>query len=323
MANARVLVIGSYNQDHVWSTDALPVPGATRLGSYSGGPGGKGFNQAVAAARAGAETIFLTSLGDDAPASQARMLATGEGIDLRDEVHVDLPSGAAGIFVDSEGRNVIVVAAGANAALTPAFVNAQADAFALSRVLLAQLEVQPDAILRALQMARNSGAIAILNPAPANAETTEELLDSADILTPNETEFAALLERHRGTVIDADGLAQRPDADLHSLCRTLAAATCVVTLGAQGVFVSHPDHARRGDAASHYRIAAEKVSAIDTTGAGDAFSGALAASLALRPDAAFIDAVRFANRFAAISTERRGAALAMPYAIDILAAGTA
>ncbi|MFH2079728.1 MAG: PfkB family carbohydrate kinase, partial [Pseudomonadota bacterium] len=108
-----VLVVGSYNQDHVWTSDELPAPGATRLGTYASGPGGKGFNQAVAASRAGARTGFLTALGDDPAAATARGLADAESIELLAEVHPALPSGTAGIFVDAAGRNVITVAPGA------------------------------------------------------------------------------------------------------------------------------------------------------------------------------------------------------------------
>ena len=318
MTPAHVLVIGSYNHDHVWSSDALPVPGATRLGVYANGPGGKGFNQAVASARVGAKTIFLTALGNDVAAAQARMLATGEGIDLRDEVHADLPSGSAGIFVDTEGRNAIVVAAGANAALTPGFVLAQTQTFARCKVVLAQLEVAAAAVEQALRLARDHGAITLLNPAPANAATTMELLALADILTPNESEFAALLERHGGMTIAAADVVLRPDSELHGLCRRLGNGTFVITLGEHGIFVSHADAERRGDTSACYRIGPESVQAIDSTGAGDAFNGALAATLALHPDASFMDAARYANRYAALSTERRGAALAMPTSADLV-----
>ena len=308
-----LIVVGSYNQDHVWSTDALPAPGATRLGRYGGGPGGKGFNQAVAAARAGARTVFIAALGDDAAAAQARALAAADGIDLREDVHADLPSGAAGIFVDAQGRNVIVVAAGANEALSPAFVAAQGDAFRGAAVVLAQLEVAPAAVRHALALGRAAGAITLLNPAPANAVTTEALLALADLLTPNETEFAALLERHAGLTIAPEAVAALADGTLHHHCRRIArTATMVITLGAGGVFVSHPDQNRRGDDDAHYRLACEPVQVLDTTGAGDAFSGALAAALAAKPDGVFGAAVRFANRYAALSTEHRGAALAMP-----------
>jgi ribokinase len=313
-----VVVVGSYNQDHVWSTDALPEPGATRLGSYAGGPGGKGFNQAVAAARAGASTTFVTALGDDLAASHAFALAQAEGITLLAEIHPQLPSGAAGIFVDAQGRNVIVVAPGANAALSADFINGQRPRLDAATVVLAQLEVASDAIASALRIANIAGAITILNPAPANAPTTASLLAQADVLTPNETEFAALLARHADLHVDPDKLATMEDAALQDLCRQLVRdGSVVITLGAAGVFVSHPSDNLRGDAVSNYRMAGVPAQAIDTTGAGDAFSGALAAALAAAPKGRFREAVEFANRYAARSTERRGAALSMPHVADL------
>lgn len=313
VARRAVIVVGSFNQDHVWTADALPEPGATRLGGYATGPGGKGFNQAVAAARAGAPTTFITALGDDAAAQTARRWAAGDGITLCAQVHPDLPSGAAGIFVDADGRNVIVVAPGANAALSPGYLQQQAGALLPAGVVLAQLEVNADAVLAALQAGRAAGAVTILNPAPANAETTAVLLSAADILTPNETEFVALLARHCRVSVAADHVAQLPGLALHALCRTLApAATLVLTLGAHGVFVSHPEDRRRGDADAYYPVAATAVRAVDTTGAGDAFNGALAAQLALGDGAAFQRAVQFANRYAGLSTQNPGAAAGMP-----------
>ena len=310
---ASVIVVGSYNQDHVWTSDALPAPGATRLGRYASGPGGKGFNQAVASARVGAATVFITALGEDAAADSARALAVDDGIGLRAEIHAALPSGTAGIFVDDAGRNVIVVAPGANAALSADFIGQQRDAFAQSAVVLAQLEVNSDAVLAALQAGRAAGALAVLNPAPANAPTSDALLAAADILTPNETEFAAMLARHAGVAVDADTLADLPPPALHALCRQLApGATVVITLGAGGVFVSHRDGDLRGDADAFYRQHCTPVQAVDTTGAGDAFSGALAARLAQWPrDTPFAAAVSFANAYAGWSTERPGGAASM------------
>jgi ribokinase len=152
----------------------------------------------------------------------------------------------------------------------------------------------------------------MLNPAPANAPTTPPLLAAADILTPNETEFAALLARHCAVTVQPDDVASLPDAALHALCRVLARdASVVVTLGAQGAFVSHPESATRGDASAFYRVAATAVQVVDTTGAGDAFNGALAAQLALAPGP-FADAVAFASRYAGLSTEHAGGAASMP-----------
>ncbi|HTM70487.1 MAG TPA: PfkB family carbohydrate kinase, partial [Luteimonas sp.] len=281
--------------------------------------GGKGFNQAIAAARAGARTAFVCALGDDAGGHLARALADADGLDLR-ALASEAPTGTAGIYVDAAGRNSIVIGAGANAGLSPAHVAAQADAFRAARVVLAQLESPVDTIAATLAEGRERGATTMLNPAPANAATTLALLALADVLTPNETEFSALVARHVGGRIDPSDIAELDQGRLHALCRELApAASVVVTLGAIGCFVSHPEGAMRGDASPCYRIGAESVRATDTTGAGDAFNGALAASLAIDAGLAFADQVAFASRYAALSTERAGAAASMPLRADVLA----
>jgi len=310
MANA-VIVVGSFNVDHVWRCAALPRPGETLAGDYASGPGGKGFNQAVASARAGAATCFVCALGDDAGAQLARALAIADGIDLRDQ-HSDAPTGTAGIYVDAEGRNSIVIGPGANGTLDATFVAAQAEAIAAARVVLVQRESPADAVAEALRIARQHGVATMLNPAPANADVDAALLALADIATPNETEFAALVARHLGERLDAQRVPGLEDASLHAICRRLLPkGTVVVTLGAAGAFVSHADAVLRGDKSPHYRVPAAPARAIDTTGAGDAFSGALAASLAQR-DAPFATHVAFAARYAARSTESAGAAASMP-----------
>jgi ribokinase len=312
-----VVVAGSFNVDHVWRCETLPAPGATLAGEYASGPGGKGFNQAVASARAGARTAFVCSLGDDAGGRLARELADADGLDLR-ALASGTPTGTAGIYVDAAGRNSIVIGAGAHAALSAAHVAAQDDALRTARVVLAQLESPAEAVAAALEAGRRHGATTVLNPAPANAATTRALLALADVLTPNETEFTALLARHLGKRIDPADVATLEQAPLHALCRELAPGSrVVVTLGAIGCVVSHPDEALGGDASACYRIAAEAVRAKDTTGAGDAFNGALAASLARNPAFTFADHVAFASRYAALSTERPGAAAAMPLRADV------
>lgn len=309
----RVAVVGSFNVDHVWHCATLPRTGETLGGRYRTGPGGKGFNQAVAAARAGAGTTFLCALGDDDGGRQARALAESDAITLH--VHASPhATGTAGIYVDEAGRNTIVIGAGANADLGAAWVSRQAAAFAGARVLLAQLESPLDAVLEAMRLARAAGTITVLNPAPAHAECLRELLAAADILTPNETEFAALLERHTSHRIDSDAIARSADMPLHRLCRTLLPrGTVVITLGAAGAFVSHREDLLRGDDAPFYRVAAEQVAPVDTTGAGDAFNGALAAALSATGGGGFAGHVRFANRYAGLSTEQVGAAFGMPH----------
>ncbi|KAF1694280.1 ribokinase [Pseudoxanthomonas koreensis] len=312
-----VIVVGSFNVDHVWRCTELPAMGATIAGQYATGPGGKGFNQAVAAARAGARTAFVCALGDDAGGALARQLAAAEGIDLRAEAS-DQPTGTAGIYVDARGRNSIVIGAGANGTLGTAQFDADPALLDGARVLLAQLESPVETIEAVLAAAREAGVTTVLNPAPANAQSSIGLLRLADVLTPNETEFAALLARHVGERIDAEAVAALDGARLHALCRKLLPhGSVVVTLGSVGVFVSHADEQGHGDAQAYYRVGAENVTASDTTGAGDAFNGALVASLATAPEAAFATHVRFANRYAALSTERPGAALSMPSLAEV------
>lgn len=307
----RVVVVGSFNVDHVWRVAGLPAAGATLAGEYSIGPGGKGFNQAMAACRAGAGTRFACALGDDAGAQLARELSAADGIDLR-AARTGAPTGTAGIYVDAAGRNSIVIGAGANAALSRQDVDAALADVQPCDVVLAQLESPHAAVASALGRARAAGATALLNPAPANAAPAPTLLALADVLTPNETEFAALLAAHVGERLDPDAIAELETSRLHRLCRALAPhATVVVTLGASGCLVSHGDDLR-GDASASYRLPCEPAQVVDTTGAGDAFNGALAASLALRPQAMFAEHARFAVGYASRSTETAGAALSMP-----------
>lgn len=314
--NGRVVVAGSFNVDHVWRCETLPSPGATLAGDYASGPGGKGFNQAIAAARAGAQTSFICALGDDAGGALARAIAADDGVDLR-TAHSDAPTGTAGIFVDAQGRNCIVIGAGANATLSPRHVATHGDAFAAADVVLAQLESPMDAIFATLEAARAHGATTLLNPAPANAIPSAELLGLADCLTPNETEFAALLARHAGERINDAAVAALDDVQLHTLCRRLpGSASVVVTLGASGCFVSHADGRLRGDDRACYRVAPEAVHAIDTTGAGDAFNGALAAALSEgRP---MPEALRWASAAGALAVTRRGAQEALPRRTEVL-----
>jgi ribokinase len=310
----RVFVVGSFNVDHVWRVDALPAPGATRAGAYSTGPGGKGFNQAVAARRTGARTTFICALGDDAGAREARALCTADGIDLH-AASVAAPTGTAGIYVDASGANTIVIGAGANAALEAGFAVRGLAGTARGDVVLAQLETPLDTVSAALERAAASGALPVLNPAPANVTVPDSLLARATVLTPNETECAALLAGRGIAEPGPEQVSAAGDATLHAWCRALLpAGTVVVTLGAAGCFVSHPAGVTRGDADAAYRVPAPRVDVVDTTGAGDAFSGALCSALARMPDAAFRAHVDFATSYAARSTEVAGAALAMPRA---------
>ena len=303
-----VTILGSYVQDHCWTTDRFPAVGETRVGRFSTGPGGKGFNQAVASHRQGVATRFIGAVGADPLGETARRFADSEGLDCHWQQVESRPTATSSIVVDGAGRNLIVVDLAANLALDPA-VAQQVERGV--RVVLTQLETGLASVAAALARAREVGALAFLNPAPMHPEITPELLALADLLTPNETEFALLLAK-LGVPDDVSRPWDIDDLNLHALCRTTGVPTVVITLGEHGCFVSHGrDH--RGDDQPYYRLPPEAVRAIDTTGAGDAFSGALAAALAFaEAGTPFRDAVIHANRVAAMSTETLGTAPAMP-----------
>ncbi|MBZ0224166.1 MAG: ribokinase [Dokdonella sp.] len=320
MGTPQVIVVGSYNQDYAWRIDRAPQAGETRRGEdFRSAAGGKGFNQAVACARQGVATVFIAALGDDAAGRTARELATADGIDARWLLRSDAATGSACIVVETGGQNRIIVALGANECLDVRFVQAQADAFATAHVLLAQLENNIEATRAALALARSHRLVRVLNPAPVHAQLDAALLADVDILTPNETEFALLLARLCAVDVDPDQLAAQDDARLHALARRLGVGTLVITLGAHGCFVSHADENRRGDALACYRLAAAPAKVIDTTGAGDAFSGALAAGLVRFAGQPFRVVIEHANRCAALATEGRGAASAMADYASVIA----
>jgi ribokinase len=310
---AQVVVVGSYVQDHAWLTDRFPQVGETRRAlGFNTGPGGKGFNQAVACARQGVASLFVGAIGNDHLGAIAQKFAADERLPCRWQIRDDVPTAASSIVVDRSGSNLIVVNLAANEHLDPAFVDAQADVFGSAKILLLQLENNLDAIAAALALGARHRLLCVLNPAPVHPQLDAAVLAQCSLITPNETEFALLLERITGAQVDAAALATRDDAELHALARTLGVETVVITLGAQGCFVSHDDNERRGDGTAFYRLAPERVNAIDSTGAGDAFSGVLVAALLRYAGCPFRDAVVHANRAAAMSTEIVGTAPAMP-----------
>ncbi|MDN5925409.1 MAG: ribokinase [Xanthomonadales bacterium] len=310
---AYVVVVGSYNHDHLWRVDRFPRPGETRLGrSFQVGAGGKGFNQAIASHRQGGNTLFIGAIGDDALGVSAQHIASEAGLPCRWQICADHPTAATCVLVDDDGHNEIVVNAAANLALSADYVGAQTDAFTAGNVLLVQMETGLDVIRAALHQAHAAGMTCILNPAPVHAQCDAALLAACDIVTPNETEFAQLLVQCADRNVDAEQLASMDDVTLHALSRALGVPTVIITLGAHGCFVSHSDVGDRcGDKATYYRVAAEHVKTIDTTGAGDAFNGALAAMLLRLAGQPLRTMVVHANRAAALSTERVGAAIAM------------
>lgn len=309
----RIVVVGSFNQDLTWNCAEFPSPGSTIVGRFTSGPGGKGSNQAVACARAGGATAFVGALGRDAFGREAVRFLRAEGIATR-IAEKSLPTGNAAILVNRAGQNQIVVALGANGALRPADVPSVL--LRGARVVVCQHEIALATNAAVLRQARRLGAITVLNPAPMRPDFDPAILAHVDVLIPNETEFDAITARLPACVaarrkLGAAARARRPSpAVLQALCRAVGVPTVILTLGSRGCFVSRPEGGQL--------LPAHAVRAVDTTGAGDAFVGALAAALAAEPED-FMAAARFANAAAAVSVTRPGAAPAMPRRAEILA----
>lgn len=298
----KVIVIGSVNTDLVVRVPRLPRPGETVLGGeYYQAAGGKGANQAVAAARAARERVtFVAAIGDDAYGRQALEGFARENLDTRWlKIVPEAPSGVALIMVAEGGENAIAVASGANLSLTPDDIDAISDEpFLEAGVFLTCLESPPATIERALHRATQARLLTVLNPAPAEGLIERlDLLSLVDIVTPNEGEAALL------TGFDcqnADGWTAAAER-----FRQLGCPRCVITLGARGCAVFDGPS---GDGGIH--LASYQVPAVDATAAGDAFNGALAVALA--EGQPLIEAARWANRAAAISVTRRGAQPSLP-----------
>ena len=285
---AKIVVAGSFNMDMTTTMERLPLPGETVHGKvFSTGPGGKGSNQAVAAARLGADVVFVGRIGRDSPGDDALAFWQGEGINtdfvVRDE---QLATGVAPIWVDDAGENAIVVAGGANLALSRENIDNATAVIAAADALLLQLEVPLDTVSHALGVAQRLGVRSILNPAPA-VPLAADMLARAGMLTPNETELAVLY-------------GQAPQ-DLRPLVVNRE-QTLVQTMGAAG--------ARWATQTEGGQVPAFAVDVVDTTGAGDAFNGGLAVALAEGQE--LPAALRFANAVAALSVTRPGTAPAMP-----------
>lgn len=316
--NPAVVVVGSYNQDHAWHLDRMPQPGETcRAHGFSSGPGGKGFNQAVASVRQGVRTCFIAALGDDALARIARNAASKEGLDCRWQQLKGYATGSAGIFIDAKGQNRIVVDLAANEQLTADFLRTQMGTFDDGKVLLTQLEIPLVTVRVALELAAAQQLLRILDPAPVHPKVDTSLLRLVNILTPNETELAQLISQLGNTRIEAKSIAALSDDELFALTAKLPVETVIVTLGAAGCFVAEHSGAAHNTPPRRYRLAAEPVRVLDSTGAGDAFAGALAALLAKTPESSLSEAIRHANRCAALACETPGAASAMPTAARV------
>ena len=302
MPAQRVTVMGSYITDLAFRTAQLPAWGQTILGSgFLLGPGGKGSNQAVAAARLGAKVAFISKLGRDAFADLARATWKDEGIDARFVTDTaDQPTGAASIVVNERsGENAIVVVPGSGLALTAAEVDRAREAIAGAALFLTQLESPVPVVHHALRLAQDAGVPTILNPAPG-LPLPDAVYPLCDYLTPNESEAATL------TGFPVTDLAGAERAAAALLARGTRAV--IVTLGANGALVRTASHTR-------HVPACDAGPAVETTGAGDAFNGGFAVALAEGLDV--VAATRFGCAVAGISVTRPGTAPSMPTLAEV------
>jgi ribokinase len=285
MSNQKITVIGSINMDLVTSTGIIPKVGETVLGdSFHTIPGGKGANQAVAAARIGADVTLIGCVGDDAFGKTLIDHLKRQGIHTeRVETATNTSTGIASITL-SHSDNSIIVVAGANHYVTPELIDKNEDIISNSSMLLLQLEIPLESVIRAVELAKKHNIPVILNPAPIQ-RLPKELLEMVDFLTPNEHEQELLLSSIDGTKEEEDRIR----------------AKCIVTKGSKGVMVYEN---------GEVEIPSFQVEAVDTTGAGDSFNGALA--VALCKGLTLVDACRFANVVGAISVTKLGAQSGMP-----------
>jgi ribokinase len=291
----KITVVGSANVDLTFRTARLPVPGETFAGhSWHQGMGGKGANQAVVAARLGADVSFVARVGNDGFATQAIDAYEIDGINTKFIRHSkDQPTGTAAILVDDEAENCIIVVAGANAELCADDVRSAKTAIEAADVVICQLETPVEAAIEAFKIARAANVLTMLTPAPAKL-VTDELLALSDACVPNKTEIAAItgkaVETEADCVLAAQTLMQR------------GVRQVALTMGGEGVLTL--DHSGMS------RIPATLVKAVDTTGAGDAFTGALAVSLA--EGLPLSDAASRAAIVAAMSVTRIGTQTSFP-----------
>lgn len=299
MTAPEVVVVGSLNMDLVARAARLPAPGETVTGSsFSTVPGGKGANQAVAAARLGARAAMVGRVGDDAFGARLRAGLEQDGIDCGRLRTSPGSSGVALIVVDEAGRNGIVVVPGANAHLEPADLAAAEPLIAAARIVVLQLEVPLATVEHAIERARALGKTVVLNPSPARA-LSRELLACVDYLVPNEVEAAWLTGAPVVTAADALVAARQ--------LRGAGARNVLVTLGAQGVVSA--------TAAGERHDPARRVDVVDTTGAGDTFLGGLCAALVR--GRALPDAIAFGQAAAAVCVTRPGAQPSIPRADEL------
>lgn len=300
MSSNKLVVLGSINADHILNVNEFPRPGETITGKdYRISFGGKGANQAVAAGRSGADITFIASVGADDIGQQVCKQLIKDKIDITPvESTVGTNTGVAMIFVNGNGENMIAIDAGANAAVTPEYLEKYRQHVIDASVLLMQLETPMETIIAAAKLAKQHDTLVALNPAPAR-ELPDELLANIDIITPNETEA----EQLTGITINNRDDAERAAAELHAR----GIRTVIITLGSRGAWVSVDG---MGSLIEGY-----SVEAVETIAAGDTFNGALITAMLEGQE--LFRAVRFAHAAAAIAVTRRGAQPSIPWREEI------
>lgn len=299
----NIIVVGSSNTDMVINADHLPVPGETIMGgSFMMNFGGKGANQAVAAARLNGNVHFIAKIGKDLFGKRSIEQYEDEGIHV-EQIYSDpvLPSGVALIIVDANGENSIVVASGANSSLSPEDIKKAHSVIEKGDIMLIQLEIPIETVEYAAHLAKEKGIKVILNPAPARA-LSDRLLKNLYMIIPNETEAEIL----SGVKVTDWESAQKAADIIHAK----GANIVVITLGSKGALIK--------EEGQYHKVPVPKVKAIDTTAAGDTFCGAVC--VALTENMSVLNAVKFANKCASITVTRMGAQSSLPYRreIDVL-----
>ena len=295
-----ISILGIYVADLVFFGKKIPVEGETILGNnFVIGPGGKGSNQAVAAAKAGVKTYFISKIGDDQFGSMARKIYEVAGVDYSKVIiSSEHSTGAAGIFVDQQsGKNAINVVAGAAGALTTDDIDQAADVIKNSQVFLTQLEAPKEVVFYALKIAKENNVTTVLNPAPATL-IDKEIFPLIDYFTPNETE-AGFYVNHK--VEDEEDAKKASDKLLQ-----LGIKNIIITLGEKGAFFANDREN------FHVPVVDLNNPVLDTTGAGDAFNGGFAVALTENEKYNIKDAIKFASATAGLSTTKIGTANSMP-----------
>lgn len=302
MKHRRIFVLGSANMDLVLMLDRLPLAGETLTGSdLMLFPGGKGANQACAAGRLGGRTTLVARVGEDPFGPRLLASLTEAGVDVSRVRQCARPTGCACIYVLPKGENSIVISPGANATLDAPGAIADIEDIEEGDILLAQLETPLEAVQAAFEYARARGAVTILDPAPARA-VPQALLDATDFITPNQTEAATLLEEPNRTITTFEDAACAADRIV-----ALGPRSAILKLGDCGCLFS--------DGIRRIAVEAFRVTAVDTTAAGDVFNGAF--SVGLSENMPVADALRFASAAAAISVTRRGAQPSVPSRTEV------